>query len=454
MGDRFGLSDEDFRQRYVFFVDLQGGPDVGIAPFQVITDMGIPARRQDANWVARFTPIMNLANSLMHHDRRVNYKTAEVKAALRKYLSAHPGATSDDVEDSGALAREVEESSRALGEAIHKSHPFTSPLFLLKMINDPSITLAAFDAVVADEMLATELTKPKERRKNSIGEVEMKVDTDLPFGSREDIERETARRAMTLVERTREAQRSMPFYPAGQPPPEGTQPRRLDDSDAATIKHYGHGSGKPPASGIKPLAAHVNPYSDMKSYHRLAAPALKGGAVAEDTTPSNPAEYAYSDADITAALGSVPIHRYPELKGMSSPDSLFKGNKAAVLLFLTEGRNNGHWLAVLDHDSHYEVFDSFGTAIDGNRKWLDEKKLMEFGQTLPLLSILLQKGDKPVVHNTSKLQANQADTCGRWVVWRILNAKTPLDSFVSEMKTGSGTPDDKVVELTYGILDK
>jgi hypothetical protein len=211
------------------------------------------------------------------------------------------------------------------------------------------------------------------------------------------------------------------------------------------------------AHETKPLTAHVNPFSDMKSYHRLAglaAPVLKGGAVAEDTKPSNPAEYAFSDADITAALGPVPIHRYPELKGMSSPDSLFKGNKAAVLLFLTEGRNNGHWLAVLDHDSHYEVFDSFGTAIDGNRKWLDEKKLMEFGQTLPLLSILLKKGDKPVVHNTSKLQENHADTCGRWVVWRILNAKTPLDSFVSQMKSGSGTPDEKVVELTYSILDK
>jgi hypothetical protein len=93
-------------------------------------------------------------------------------------------------------------------------------------------------------------------------------------------------------------------------------------------------------------------------------------------------------------------------------------------------------------------------AIDGNRKWLDEKKLMEFGQTLPLLSILLDKGNKPVNHNSTKLQANDANTCGRWVVWRILNSATPLDTFVSEMKSGKGTPDQTVTERTYGILDK
>lgn len=210
----------------------------------------------------------------------------------------------------------------------------------------------------------------------------------------------------------------------------------------------------------KPLTAHATPstlpevYSEMLRQHTIANPALKGGAADGSSSSSDPIDYAYTDADIRAILGSVPIHRYPELKGMATPDALFKGNKAAILLFLTEGKNSGHWIVVLDHDTHYEVFDSFGTAIDGNRRWLDKEKLLEFGQTLPLLSNLLGRGQKPVDHNSTKLQADDADTCGRWVVWRVKNAHMPLQTFVAEMKQGPNTPDQNVVRSTFDLLGK
>jgi hypothetical protein len=201
----------------------------------------------------------------------------------------------------------------------------------------------------------------------------------------------------------------------------------------------------------KPLPQHIPPPSILLENHKLAS---FNGSGKEDNKSSDPEDYAYSDADIRESVGSVPIHRYPDLKAMASPDALFKGNKAAVLLFLTEGKSSGHWLVVLDHDDHYEVFDSFGVAIDGNRKWLDKEQLQEFGQTLPLLSILLEKGNKPVNHNSTKLQLDSNDTCGRWVVWRIKNAHMPLKDFVDEMTSGSGTPDQKVVRCTFDILGK
>ena len=75
--------------------------------------------------------------------------------------------------------------------------------------------------------------------------------------------------------------------------------------------------------------------------------------------------YALSEDDIRKLAGKVPIYRYPDLAGMSSPDDMFKGAKAAVLLFLTEGRDNGHWLTVLDHPDEIEVFDSFGVGTWG-----------------------------------------------------------------------------------------
>lgn len=169
---------------------------------------------------------------------------------------------------------------------------------------------------------------------------------------------------------------------------------------------------------------------------------------------ASPAEYALSEDDIRKLCGQIPVLRYPELASMATPDDLFKGKKAAVLLFLTEGDSVGHWLAVLDRPDHYEVFDSFGVAIDGERRWLDKSKLVEFNESSPLLTGLLARGNKPVVHNTTKLQNDDADTCGRWVAARILHANEPLHTFVSLMKGGRGTPDETVTAYTYGLLHK
>jgi len=133
---------------------------------------------------------------------------------------------------------------------------------------------------------------------------------------------------------------------------------------------------------------------------------------------------------------------------MSSPDDLFKGHKAAVLLFLTESKDSGHWICVLDHPKNYEVFDSFGTAIDGDRAWLSKEEQLEFHETAPLLSTLLKGGNKPITHNTSKLQGDSADTCGRWVCLRILYSDMPLKQFVAMMRA-DGHPDTKATKMIY-----
>lgn len=638
MDGRFVLDNEDFEIEYLSIVDGANGPEVHITPLTAATSLAWVGRQNNADWVARFTPIMNLINDKMLHDRKVRMRSEAVVGAVRRHHQTFPLENADTISMTPRVSDKIIEASFELGQVVNDTHPYSSPLLLLKLINDPSITLDDYDEFVSDEKLKDELTKPKVKRKTSIGEVEMKEDVDLPYGSRQQIEDETARRAMTLAQRTQAAQAAA-GNPAGQPPPPGPGPRQPrfpgDISDAVTVRHSGQGAvryfgphpgdgsggvgrGKPSellqiakqtykkgaekkvgdaelvketdtlkfykkgneiiigvrgtqdlgdvitdltlgasskaylratprlrddvaeikrfqqqyptseyhysgvghslggalvdelidqnlisegrsynaavhradlykkslkntrvynemdplyligtAAGLSryntdvrksstPLPVHENPLSDIRYSHGLANPALQGGAAMGnlDSPETDPMDYAYTDSDLRAALGSVPIYKYPELKAMASPDALFKRNKAAILLFLTEGKNEGHWITVLDHGTHYEVFDSFGMSIDGNRKWLDKEQLMEFGQTLPLLSNLLGKGRKPVDHNSTKLQADDSDTCGRWVVWRIKNAHKPLDAFVAEMKAGPGTPDQKVVELTYGILDR
>ena len=72
--------------------------------------------------------------------------------------------------------------------------------------------------------------------------------------------------------------------------------------------------------------------------------------------------YALSEDDIRKLIGNVPIMRYPELEKFSTPDEMFKGHRAVVLLFLTENQDEGHWLAVLNHPNQIEVFDSYGVS--------------------------------------------------------------------------------------------
>lgn len=158
--------------------------------------------------------------------------------------------------------------------------------------------------------------------------------------------------------------------------------------------------------------------------------------------------HAFSEDDIRKFCGNIPIMRYPELANMTSPDELFKGSVGAALLFLTEGSSDGHWIAVLNKPDHYEVFDSFGTAIDGDRRWLDKKTRMEFGETAPLLSTLLGNGEKRVIHNTHKFQADDADTCGRYVAARIAQADMPLSEFSKRLTADGRSPDVNVTLMT------
>jgi hypothetical protein len=236
----FFLNNEDFDMQFIFFEDGPNGVEMIIEPLEV-TDMHVQARQQNPAWVARYTPIMELANGLMRHDMKVRMATVEVEVAFREYLKKHPDATADDVEFSDKIAERVIDASFALGQAVNDSHPYTSPILLLKMINNPGVQLRDYDEFVAREKLKDELSKPKKGyRKNSIGETEMKVE-ELPFGSAEQVRLETERQAMTLAERARAAQAAA-GNPLGYPEPVGPQPRwPVDDSDAVTVRHSGPG---------------------------------------------------------------------------------------------------------------------------------------------------------------------------------------------------------------------
>jgi len=172
-----------------------------------------------------------------------------------------------------------------------------------------------------------------------------------------------------------------------------------------------------------------------------------------DSNVARMVHYALTGDDIIKVLGKTNIVKYPDLL-KHSIDSLFDNKGRCVLLFLVQGQDSGHWMCLIRRPGSIEVFDSFGVAIDGERRWLDKKKLLDFGEAAPLLHQLLaefeQSGGK-VIHNTSKLQKDDSDTCGSHVCCRLLHKDTPIEQYVTQLRS-QGEPDDVVARYIVGSI--
>lgn len=139
---------------------------------------------------------------------------------------------------------------RAFGNAVHLSDSYLSYLLLYRLITDPDITIADYDAVIARAEETRKLDKEKKaERRSSVGDavVMSADDINLPYGA--DYHSQVRKREMTLAERTRLAQEEA-GYAVGRPAPTLPAPHV---SDAGTVRHFGPagagGGGGGPGGG-------------------------------------------------------------------------------------------------------------------------------------------------------------------------------------------------------------
>jgi hypothetical protein len=166
--------------------------------------------------------------------------------------------------------------------------------------------------------------------------------------------------------------------------------------------------------------------------------------------------YALTDEDINKILGGTVIMTYPELQDVSRIEDIFDKDGRSVLLFLTEDETTGHWTGLIRSEKMIEYFDPYGSAPDADRKWLSKNKLKELDEEKPMLTKLLRASHMKVYFNTYAFQSDRQDinTCGRWVVARLLHRKKTLREFYNMVKKSGMKPDDFVSALTFQILKK
>lgn len=133
---------------------------------------------------------------------------------------------------------------------------------------------------------------------------------------------------------------------------------------------------------------------------------------------------------------------YDDLNKFERVDQLMDLGAVVILLQIETPRapKVGHFIVLLDHGSHYEHFDSYGLSMDQELRITDEHHLTK----------MFKMTRKPIIDNTKRLQTLREDvnTCGRWVVARLLLRKLELDAFLKLIEYFRVNYDDLVSIMT------
>jgi len=165
---------------------------------------------------------------------------------------------------------------------------------------------------------------------------------------------------------------------------------------------------------------------------------------------------ALSGDDILKAIGSkAKLMTYPEIADCRSIKDVLGKYDACVILFETK-ENFGHWTCVYQNDSNViDFFDSYGLKPDNELKFIPAQFRTKSNQAFTHLTDLLYKSGCDVEYNHTRLQASLTgvNTCGRWVVARLLLRDMPLANFVKFFKSKllGLSPDQLVTYLTAKI---
>ena len=167
-------------------------------------------------------------------------------------------------------------------------------------------------------------------------------------------------------------------------------------------------------------------------------------------------DYSLSDADIRKCLGATSIFPYPQLKQMNSIHDAFDAKGRCMMLILTTGPTEGHWIAMLKRPDHIEYFDPYGHKPDAEKRILPKARLEQLGEAENTLTALLKGSGMPVIYNTHGFQKVGAsmNTCGRHCITRLLYSRLPLEDNEQLIKRSKLSPDDVVAGTTFKALRK
>jgi len=174
--------------------------------------------------------------------------------------------------------------------------------------------------------------------------------------------------------------------------------------------------------------------------------------------------YSLSNVDIQFIMNpDTKINTIHSLDSVQHFDELLDNQGRCIMLYGTESKNVGHWVALIKHDNDIEFFDAYGNSPFNLARGLNipvelDKHVNEGG--MKKLLKLIHEGGYNLKWNDVKFQKEDESiaTCGRHTVLRLLLHKLSLkdyQSFLKKMKSEIGEDYDSLITaLTYPILNK
>jgi hypothetical protein len=144
-------------------------------------------------------------------------------------------------------------------------------------------------------------------------------------------------------------------------------------------------------------------------------------------------DYSLSTIDIKRYLdGKIRVIKYSELEKFGTLKQLLSPYDGCIILYETE-ENYGHWTLLLKNDWGIEFFDPYGTKIDDHIKQIAKNYRTIEGQTHPHLTALILRSTDYIISNNIQLQKKDVSvqTCGRWCIFRYINRRCDLRSFIA-----------------------
>jgi hypothetical protein len=148
----------------------------------------------------------------------------------------------------------------------------------------------------------------------------------------------------------------------------------------------------------------------------------------------------FSNEDIERNLGQNCIIKYSELADYNTINDLLPNDNDFKIILIESKMNTGHWCTVMKYKNIIEYFNSYGTVMGYDFKFISKFAMRMLGQSENLLTKLLltkNKGQK-IYYNKKKLQQNNdgVNTCGRHVVARVLAMKCgyELDEYIAKVE--------------------
>lgn len=133
---------------------------------------------------------------------------------------------------------------------------------------------------------------------------------------------------------------------------------------------------------------------------------------------------------------------YDELPNYNSIHDVFEphNNFRIINVSSDKKKKEGHWIAIFRrNDNLIEYFDSKGLPPDIACMFTNKLKVNKNKRYYT--ELLAKTPEIRTLYNTVKLQKDRTNTCGKWVLSRILSMGTPLDTYVKMMNNITGDKD-------------